>query len=65
MAEWQPIETAPTDGTPIWAVQGSRQFVAWWDYHPADDVEFWRDEADSEPQPTHWMPLPAPPETKE
>ena len=60
--EWQPIETAPKDGTPVllwalldwkddlvpvcgWYAQSSRKWLC----HAA-----WLN-------PTHWMPLPAPP----
>jgi hypothetical protein len=55
--EWQPIETAPKDGSPFLALEGARHFDCWW--HDAGCGEFyWMDEADSEPNPTHWMPLP-------
>ena len=58
---WQPIETAPKDGSDIliWQPKEDEQFVVYW-----DDVEDgWRFSprhvlAD---EPTHWMPLPAPP----
>ena len=67
--EWQLIETAPKDGTPIIV-------------YPNIDVTFWGyTKDDSDPygwvgsysyttddfntlSPTHWMPLPAPPEVK-
>lgn len=62
---WQPIETAPTDGSEVWAFNGeqarmkfvSAEWYALW---------IWANEviAAAEPhpiQPTHWMPLPAPP----
>jgi hypothetical protein len=77
MSDWQPIETAPKDGTYIllfvrtsWG--GPEIHKACWedntydvkceawcianstdrDYNTSDEVEC----------PTHWMPLPAPPE---
>ena len=61
--EWQPIETAPKDGTsalifaPFGIVEawfcgddGSYQWVCYDDKFQLDEHE-----------PTHWMPLPAPP----
>lgn len=73
---WQPIESAPKDGTPILAasLDGHRYITAW-----TDDVytaqcgsggpEGWfsgkyRDRWGDSPEmdrPTHWRPLPAPP----
>ena len=59
---WRPIETAPKDGTDIllgfepaigWQRIGKAwggQWVSAWNHHPIHD------------QPTHWMPLPEPPE---
>jgi hypothetical protein len=63
---WQPIETAPKDGTPIWlfypeAHEQDRQAVGWWvnDFREPR----WMDHADAHDfiQPSHWMPLPEPP----
>lgn len=66
MSEWQPIETAPEDGTKILAYSprapGSKIRVTW--YRKAEDnasyigwgefnMDYW--------PPTHWMPLPTPP----
>jgi hypothetical protein len=61
---WQPIETAPKDGTSIIAAQAGTAadcgVIAW-------DTDFgrWMDLMDDydEPNwlPTHWMPLPPPP----
>jgi hypothetical protein len=62
MSEWQPIETAPIVGTVIlasWSEAQSRYIIdagfwedfdggAWWPYTITN--------------PTHWMPMPAPPE---
>ena len=58
--EWQPIETAPKDGTPILGfADGKQAIVEWLEYWKlcvwgsfADDGKWW---------PTHWMPLPPPP----
>jgi hypothetical protein len=67
MSEWQPIETAPKDGTPV--------FIAWagTNFHPMvahaedgvwgylmPDLAFYH----ASRPPTHWMPLPPPPTIK-
>jgi hypothetical protein len=58
-ANWQPIETAPRDSTWILAAMrsGRRTVVRWGGGVWEDDNRLWRD-------PTHWMPLPDPPEVK-
>jgi hypothetical protein len=75
MARWQPIETAPRDGAVVLAceidrgkrvVYSAKHEQSYWDkecgiparWHLSDLV--WHDESD-ECDPTHWMPLPAPP----
>ncbi len=57
---WQTIDTAPTDGTvvDIWA-EGERVIDAWFqkgDWLTSDG------EWVSQHEPTHWMPVPQPPE---
>ena len=57
---WQPIETAPTDGTDVlvtstdgaWVLIGYCRGGSWM-YGEERDIS-----------PTHWMPLPEPPEKK-
>jgi Protein of unknown function (DUF551) len=67
--KWQPIETAPKDGTAILAlVDGLHEntgepfiaAVAWY------REGFWlvNEEGGDTYQPTHWMPLPPPPNTQ-
>lgn len=68
-ARWQPIETAPLDGTRLWcfwpdAEPEERQAIGWFVSYGED--EYWTDAADSDPNPpTHWMPLPAAPANPE
>ena len=63
MTEWQPIETAPKDGSTILiathSYEGGVMMAAW-----ASDVPtpaFVDEVGDSYFDATHWMPLPAPP----
>ena len=67
---WQPIETAPKDGTEVlvfWPYWSRKPFIAFY----SGDVGGWDGErclspthceAYAERAPTHWMPLPEPPE---
>lgn len=75
--EWQPIETAPKDGTEVLIAGGTYSdgwnteipfrgvsIAYWYRCHDAhwrgDDLQAhdeWR-----EHKPTHWMPLPPPPQ---
>lgn len=68
MTEWQPIETAPKDGTNIILCQGARVTAGEWYSDRGDEDrdgwEGWMSQdggfADDDP-PEYWMPLPAPP----
>lgn len=75
MGEWQPIETAPKDGTTILAlcrpcyVESGKPMpfsyinVVWWRGEKFKDSLWpWRHSlSDSAAEPTDWMPLPEPP----
>jgi len=56
---WQPIQTAPKDGSPFLGCDPDYIFVTIWDrgnrVHLTDTGRGFC-------YPTHWMPLPAPPE---
>lgn len=65
--EWQPIETAPKDGTWVLGFK-ERKYVQdqieTWHWVEAEDFVGWEHAAEANDfyeQPTHWMPLPAPP----
>lgn len=72
--EWQPIETAPRDGTPVlvypptWGSKAAS--IAVWDRdeYAKEPRPYWRRDdglgkkyLSREKPPTHWMPLPLPP----
>lgn len=73
---WRPIESAPRDGTKIWAYipriysSGLQCLVAWDTdkYAKRPKPRFrstdllYRDADSAQQQPTHWQPLPPPPE---
>lgn len=73
-ADWQPIETAPKDGTEIllasWCLHDAPggpfadYTVAAWDVEDCGGDGGWATESGLEPidfEPTDWMPVPAPP----
>ena len=56
---WQPIETAPKDGTEILVVEpDGEMYVAFWNIYES----LWFYGVDL-CVPTHWMPLPQPPQS--
>jgi hypothetical protein len=71
---WRPIETAPKDETEVllyfpngyWAT-GENMVTGFWGGEPEEPAWYFS-ESDSKPMtafgscPTHWMPLPRPPE---
>jgi hypothetical protein len=66
---WQPIATAPKDGTRIIGSDGDRVDIYQWEaqsYHkrpsPYWERSFHPVYYDRQQQPTHWMPLPEPPQ---
>lgn len=66
---WQPIETAPRNTYLILAF-GKHVLVGKWNWHRGyvNARPYWQSQShygiswDRENQPTHWMPLPSPPE---
>lgn len=70
---WQPIETAPKDGTPILLYKPNEKRmgayllagfwdVEWWACAGSKLVYFSRLDQREYGHPTHWQPLPEPPE---
>lgn len=62
---WQPIETAPKDGTRVLLAAPGHltmigSFEAWKTIHAAGPW-WWSNGSMITPDPTHWQPLPAPP----
>lgn len=70
MSEWQPIETAPKDGTHIllaWSYKNGtppRVSECFWrnDMPFSQDGVWWCFHGRMFAEPTHWQPLPTPPE---
>jgi hypothetical protein len=63
--EWQPIKTAPKDGTIILGFDSGvvcQMFWQWGDWNLTGVC--WFDDSILA-HPTYWMPLPAPPKTEE
>lgn len=60
--DWQPIETAPRDGTEILAVVDDSLWIASYD----SDAEAWTDQGcvEFDTDPTHWLPMIPLPEVK-
>lgn len=69
--EWQPIETAPKDGTYILVCATGNYHpitACWSSYHPnAEGSKCWRTTkvCGNKVGATYWMPLPPPPESKD
>ena len=66
-SEWQPIETAPKDGTPIIAYRPTKpphvEGMYWAGPGGEGGAWYWHYDGDgpTSTPPTHWMPLPTPP----
>lgn len=61
---WQPIETAPKDGTWIiaWYAGSKIMQPTYWGFPNGSDEEWWCEfDGDSVSAPSHWMSLPTPP----
>jgi hypothetical protein len=61
---WQKIETAPRDGTTVllWLVDGQMMIDGEYAIQGFHSARAWRTEFHVTAEPTHWQPLPTPPE---
>lgn len=68
MSEWRPIDTAPKDGSHVMLGDAPEQYVCEGYYEEDGDRGWymanthWTDAYDGRVYPTHWQPLPSPPE---
>jgi len=65
-SSWQPIETAPRDGTAILAAWNMLYKAKRWTVQPVvflygGWLHSWDEDEELPLEPTHWMPLPQPP----
>jgi hypothetical protein len=56
--QWQPIETAPKDGTEIIVLCRRKKVSLGWYFSASTNNKHWLNENGSKINPTHWMPLP-------
>ena len=54
----KPITTAPRDGTHIIGYDQRGGWREMWFKRDEYEGEFWVDDADGEPDPTHWIDMP-------
>ena len=61
--QWREIDTAAKDGSWLlgWLPDEARSYALRWDTNGRSQNPAWRDHELFAYQPTHWMPLPAPP----
>ena len=66
MSEWQPIETAPRNATEILVILANHDVhVVYGHYYDLRQKFEWAQfDGVNDYNPTHWMPLPKPPESK-
>lgn len=74
MSEWQPIETAPKDGTEVllffvsdvpWQASSKGICIGFWGDDGSNAWYAFESDSNALGNPTHWMPLPPPPEGSE
>ena len=67
MSDWQPIETAPKDGTAVLGYHSGKMTTVYFEFWggPWKLVAPGSCAEEDDWEPTHWMPLPSPPQEKE
>lgn len=60
-AGWRTMDSAPKDMTEIIVLCGPKDVRLGWYFAPSSTTFGWRDQHQKPINPTHWMPLPAPP----
>lgn len=70
--EWKTIDSAPRNGESVWAYQGPNYHQCQMKWISGEGYSLWiytdeiLSDIDPDPeQPTHWMPLPPPPQEQE
>lgn len=59
--DWQPIETAPKDGTEVLLLAERRIANGSWNHGGAFHTPHWMSHGTNMHRPTHWQPLPSTP----
>lgn len=60
--KWEPIETAPKDGRQVLLANGAHVDQGWWEDDDGETGWFSWLCFPAKGEPTHWMPLPEPPQ---
>lgn len=61
---WQPIETAPLDGSAIWVRCGTKELCMWYSHllgWMLPPTWWWWSDRPAKVQPDEWMPFPVKP----
>lgn len=70
MSEWKKVPDEATaelirdcgKGKQVLAYEAGGYYNAWLEFDQYEGGWIWMDESDSEPNPSHYMPLPSPPQ---
>lgn len=62
--QWQPIETAPKDGTEIIVLSGAKGVSLGWFFRESSRTQTWLNQRGRRINPAYWTPLPPTPTHK-